>query len=128
MKKEIAEIEKTCREIKERRTAQCVTVDDLDRCEQTDKAIRRLENAEHSDAIRLRAEMDNLADVLGGAIQSRLDSHYWDRGFLELESEREIIYAADGYALVRAEDDDDNLVVLCIPPEEIRTIGGAPPD
>ncbi len=95
-----------------------LAAEDLRRLAQTANSLPRA-NA------KIRRRLNEIIESMGGNIQSRLDSHHWDRGFCEIESAAKVIYAAEGHVLCAECGDNGKDLLHVYSPEEVRETGGA---
>ena len=121
----------SCRAIESRAKNDVATAQDLATLRDADSAARILSRAGEHIATELRAATNAAVAALeardGGPIKSRLDSHHWDKGFLEVESGFEVVSVIDGDVLCQVEDDEVELRL--IDREEVRVhFGGGIPD
>ena len=127
----IKELSESCRAVAARAKADAATARDLAALCDADLAARTLARANDPRGMLLRVAVDAAAAALesgsGGPIQSRLDSHHWDLGFLRVESDFEVVSVIDGDVLCRAEDAETELRL--IGREEVRVrFGDGLPD
>ena len=80
-------------------------------------AIRTTKNTAARKLLR-----ETMKSLESRGILSRMDSHHWDLGLCELESDGGVICAAEGYVLCF---DEDEMRAFLYSPEEVRAIGGA---
>ena len=111
---QISELAESCRAIAARAKMDAIAARDLAALRDADCAVRRLGRAEDSALRELRAATDAAVSALenrpDGVIQSRLDSHHWDVGFLRVESDFQVVSVIDGDVLCR--DDEDELRLI----------------
>ena len=129
----IKELSESCRAAAARAKTNAATACDLAALCDADLAARTLARANDPRGMLLRVAVDAAAAALesgsgsGGPIQSRLDSHHWDLGFLRVESDFEVVSVIDGDVLCRAEDAETELRL--IGREEVRVrFGDGLPD
>ena len=106
----------SCRAIELRAKADVVAAADLAVLRDADSAARILARMNHPRSAELRGAVDSALAVLesrpGGPIKSRVDSHYWDLGFLRVEEDFEVVAVVDGDVLCRERDEESELILI----------------